>query len=106
MKKPWPFFDSTNLPENKADESRAQEALKQIEAVGGILKFDLETDEHGWSAQCKQIPAIITGGSNSDPTESEIENQIRDAVHSAFHVSTKTYLNDRMKSNKVISFSV
>ncbi|OHA90992.1 MAG: hypothetical protein A2832_01285 [Candidatus Zambryskibacteria bacterium RIFCSPHIGHO2_01_FULL_44_22b] len=52
----------------------------------GSLNFDITFNEDGWTAQCKEVPGIIAGGTNISPTDSEIETQIRDAIYAAFDV--------------------
>ena len=61
---------------------------EEIKGLGGMLNFIIEQTEGGWSAQCNEIPGIITGGSSPNPTSFEIEGQIRDAIYTAFHVKT------------------
>jgi len=58
---------------------------KQIEDIGG-LTFKINFDEEGWTAVCKEVPAIIASNTNPTPTTIEIESQIRDAIFSAFNV--------------------
>lgn len=80
------IFDGEHQPEDYEDVERMQ---SEIRNVGGMLNFKITQSEDGWSAQCKEIPGIITGGSNPSPSNFEIEGQIRDAIHTAFHVKTQ-----------------
>lgn len=61
---------------------------KQISEVGrdGMLHFIIKTNEEGWLAQCEEISGIITGGSNPNPTQEDINLSIRDAVYSTFDI--------------------
>ena len=72
--------------ENYEDVERMQ---TQIDALGGMLHFEIRKDEDGWSAQCKEVAGIIAGGSTPNPDDYEIENQIRDAIYTAFHIKTR-----------------
>lgn len=71
------------------DEEAVENMLKQINDVGGMLHFSISKEEDGWSAQCDEIPGIITGGTSATPTDEEIETNIRAAIHSAFNLSSK-----------------
>jgi hypothetical protein len=62
---------------------------RQIEALGGVLHFEIHKDSDGWSALCEEVAGIVTGGSNPYPEDWEIEDGIRDAIYTAFHVRTK-----------------
>ena len=55
----------------------------------GSLTFNITKDEEGWVAQCREVSGIIAGGTNPNPTNSEIESQVRDAIFSAFNVVDK-----------------
>jgi hypothetical protein len=79
------ILDGTHQPDNFEDVERMTSEIKK---VGGMLNFIIEQSEEGWTAECNEIPGIITGGSNPTPTNFEIEGQIRDAVYTAFHVRT------------------
>jgi hypothetical protein len=48
------------------------------------LTFEIERDQQGWSAQCVNIPSIITGDTNANATDVEIDSLIKDAIFSAF----------------------
>jgi len=64
------------------ERTRVLGELKKI----GNLTFKISKDEDGWTAQCKELAGIITGNTNPDPTNTEIESQIRDAIYAAFNV--------------------
>ncbi len=89
------LFGRDQKPERAEDQERM---LAEIEKLGGMLHFSIQKDEDGWSAQCKEIPGIITGGSNADPEDFEIQSNIREAIHTAFHVKTTTDSPIRIKS--------
>ncbi|MFZ1075406.1 MAG: hypothetical protein WAN50_03475 [Minisyncoccia bacterium] len=72
-----------NNPAISLDERARVTAL--IEKIGS-LTFSLHKDEDGWTAQCEEVPAIIAGGTNPNPSENEIESEIRSAIFAAFNV--------------------
>ena len=72
------------------DYTAIEKMTKQIERLGGMLHFSISKDENGWSAQCNEVSGIITGGANVNPTDFEIESNIREAIFTAFHVETNT----------------
>lgn len=80
------IFDKVHQPESYEDIERMSQ---EIGNLGGMLHFTIRKDEDGWFAQCNEVEGIITGGSNSNPTEFEVETNIREAIHTAFHVKTK-----------------
>ncbi|MDP2651549.1 MAG: hypothetical protein Q8O94_00220 [bacterium] len=59
--------------------------MTELEKIGS-LTFSLSKDENGWVAQCDEVSGIITGGTNPNPSQSEIETEIRSAIFSAFNV--------------------
>ncbi len=64
--------------------------MAELEKIGS-LTFSLSKDENGWTSQCDEVPGIIAGGTNPDPSQNEIESEIRSAIFSAFNVNeTKT----------------
>lgn len=72
-----------NNPAVSLDE-RAR-VINELEKVGS-LTFDVSKNAQGWSAQCAELPSIITGGTNPNPSENEIESEIRSAIFAAFNV--------------------
>ena len=64
------------------EKTRVINALNDI----GSLTFKVEKHEDGWVAQCKEVPGIISGNTNPDPSNFEIESLIREAIFSAFNV--------------------
>ena len=72
-----------NNPDISLDE-RAR-VIVELDKIGS-LSFDMTLNKDGWTAQCKEVPGIIAGGTNQNPTESEIETLIRDAIYAAFDV--------------------
>jgi hypothetical protein len=72
--------------------------IRELEKIGS-LTFKISKDDEGWTAQCKEVPAIITGNTNPNPTDTEIESQVRDAIYSAFNVKVqqKTILPEFQK---------
>lgn len=72
-----------NNPDISLDE-RAR-VIVELDKIGS-LNFEITINEDGWTAQCKEVSGIIAGGTNTNPTDSEIETQIRDAIYAAFDV--------------------
>ena len=70
------------------DQLAVEKMMKQIQAVGGMLHFSITKEADGWSAQCDEIPGIITGGASATPTNEEIETNMREAIHAAFNLSS------------------
>ncbi len=80
-----------SLVDGKTRDYKAIEKMtEQIAQLGGMLHFSISKDENGWSAQCNEVSGIITGGANPNPTDFEIESNIREAIFTAFHVQTST----------------
>jgi hypothetical protein len=52
----------------------------------GNLTFTIHVDEGGWTAQCNEVDGIVAGNTNPNPSNAEIESQIREAVYAAFNV--------------------
>ncbi len=73
-----------NNPSVSLDE-RARVA-SEIQKIGGGLNFVIRKNEDGWSAECKELSSIIAGGTNPDPSQNEIETEIRSAIFAAFNV--------------------
>lgn len=59
---------------------------KEIEKVGG-LTFKVKIGADGWVAQCNEIDGIIAANANPNPTDAEIESEIRQAILSGFEVN-------------------
>lgn len=71
-----------------SEDSRAKEAMnEEIRKVGGLLHFNIYADASGWHAECVEIEGIITGGQSSNPNDEEIQTNIREAIHTAFHIT-------------------
>lgn len=58
----------------------------EFEKHGDRLGFKVSIDKEGWVAECKEIKGIITGGTNPYPSQKEIDEQITDAIHTAFAI--------------------
>ena len=76
--------------DNSSDQKAIENMERQIAEVGGILHFTIAKSEEGWNAQCDEIRGIISGGKNSNPTDYEIESNIREAILTAFHIVSKS----------------
>lgn len=79
------IFDGDNNI-SPIERQRVEEELRKI---GKMLTFKLSKDENGWMAQCNEIEGIIAGGTNTEPTDSEIKSQIRESIYSAFSVEAE-----------------
>lgn len=75
-----------NFPINPETDHRVQNMKQAIDRVGGHLNFTIQRHEDGWTAECKEIKGIITGGNRANPTDEEINDEIRDAIFSAFGI--------------------
>jgi len=66
----------------------------QIKEIGrdGMLHFTIKTHKKGWTAQCEEIEGIITGNTNPNPSQDEINTNIRNAIFTAFNVQPKPML--------------
>lgn len=60
---------------------------EEIRKVGGLLHFNIHADASGWHAECVEMEDIITGGQSPNPTDDEIQVNIREAIHTAFHIT-------------------
>ena len=78
------------LTDNSSDQKAIQNMERQIAEVGGMLHFTIAKSEEGWSAQCNEIEAIISGGRNPNPSDYEMESNIREAILTAFHIVSKS----------------
>ena len=58
---------------------------KEIEKLGS-LTFQIHKSDEGWFAQCNEVSGIIAGNANPNPTDAEIQAEIRQAIFSAFNV--------------------
>ena len=64
----------------------------QIKEIGrdGMLHFTIKTHKKGWTAQCEEIEGIVTGNTNPNPSQDEINTNIRNAIFTAFNVQPKS----------------
>lgn len=75
------FFTSDYMiPED--EKVRFTEALNRV----GKLTFTVQQDSDGWTAQCNEVDGIIASDTNPNPSVSDIENNIREAIFAAFGV--------------------
>lgn len=83
----------------KAKNSEVKTAYKQmveqIKQKGGALHFVIKTDQNGWAAACREFPGIVTGGDETDPSQTEIYSTIIDAVKTAFNVPINNEMRER-----------
>ena len=59
--------------------------ITEISKIGS-LTFTVEKNEDGWNTECVEVPSIITGNTNPNPSNPEIESLVREAIFSAFNV--------------------
>lgn len=71
-----------------SEEERLRVA-KEIKKVGGLTFGKIEKSSKDWVTQCIEIPSIIAGNANPNPTNAEIESEIRQAILGAFGVKTE-----------------
>ena len=64
----------------------------QIKEIGrdGMLHFIIKSHKKGWTAQCEEIEGIVTGNTNPNPSQDEINTNIRNAIFAAFNVQPKS----------------
>ena len=60
--------------------------MDDIDKYSGKLTFNISFHDEGWTAQCLQIPTIITGSNNSQPTVKEIDELVKDAIFTAYAI--------------------
>lgn len=72
-----------NEPVSQSEKARV---IEEIQKVGGSLTFKIETSPEGWVGQCNEIPSIITGSTNHDPSDIEIKSEIQSAIFAAFDI--------------------
>ena len=82
---------------------RVQKMKEAIEHVGGKLNFHIQRYADGWTAECKEMEGIITGGNNPNPTDQEINNEIRDAIFSAFGIPPYLCKDELIRSVREIA---
>jgi hypothetical protein len=98
------YATHTYLDKNKSLNMKDFESMNaQIKEVGkdGMLHFTIETHQQGWMAQCEEIKGIVTGNTNPNPSQEEINSHIRDAVFSAFNIAPKNSYPTKTLSNLV-----
>jgi hypothetical protein len=73
------IFEGVNLS------SKEKERVEnELNSIGKTLTFSVEKGSDGWLATCNEIPGIIAGGLNLEPTDSEIKSQIRESILATF----------------------
>lgn len=97
------LFDNGQVAE---DEAQVEAMQQEIASVGGILHFSIEKSEGYWSAECDEIDGIITGGVGENPTNEEIESGIREAIHTAFGISSKVQSEDILRNAEEPAFKL
>lgn len=64
--------------------------------------FDVVFYPDGWSAQCREVPAISTGGNEIEPSQDVILNMVEDAILSA--MGKKITLTNKEKGKNDTTF--
>ncbi|MEK7185251.1 MAG: hypothetical protein AAB726_01385 [Patescibacteria group bacterium] len=59
---------------------------QEITKLGGLTFSEINKSKDGWFTKCDQLEGIIAGSKNPEPTSAEIEDEIRQAIISAFNV--------------------
>lgn len=59
--------------------------VRKINELGG-LQFTLSTHKDGWTAECKNLPGILTGDTDPHPSLYEVDKNIKDAIFTAFGI--------------------
>lgn len=73
-------------PVSESEKARVMEEIEKI----GSLTFALTISKEGWVAQCNEMPSLIAGNTNPNPTDTEIASEIREAIFAAFDVKLDT----------------
>ena len=76
-----------NEPVSESVKVRVTEEIQKL----GSLSFQVTKDEDGWAAQCNELPAIIASGTGSNPSNTEIETEIRAAIFAVFDVTLDSH---------------
>lgn len=74
-----------NFPIKPESDHRIRNLQVALEQHGGF-HFKIERHKDGWTAECEDVKGIITGGTNPNPTQEEVDSQIKDAIFTAFGV--------------------
>jgi hypothetical protein len=59
--------------------------ISQIQKIGS-LTFSVQRHEDGWVATCLEVEGLIAGNTNPNPSQLEIDSELREAIYSAFNV--------------------
>ena len=79
---------------NKEEKEAHKKMEEQLKSFKEGLHFKMVVDKNGWFAQCVEIPEIITGGDEADPTQTVIIHSTINAIKTAFDVPI-TELSER-----------
>ncbi len=102
------FFNRGQSPE---DPQKVAIMEKEIQKVGGLLHFTVRTqknatEDQGWTAQCDEIEGIMTGGDNPAPSDEEIRAGIRQAIHTAFDISSNYRSSEVLRDVKAPAYKL
>jgi len=59
--------------------------IDTIESLNGLV-FDISFYDNEWVAECRNLKGIVTGGERNNNSVEKLEENIKDAVFSAFGV--------------------
>lgn len=95
------------FPANPENDIRIREMNIEIAKRGGQLNFKITKDNSGWVAECENLKGIITGGSNPNPSADEINQELKDAIFTAFSIPPNLCKDDliRASSDKVMVYA-
>lgn len=74
-----------NFPIEPEKDVHVRNMLVEIKRQGGF-RFQVKRNKDGWVAECENVKGIITGGSDPNATQAEIDSQIKDAIFTAFDI--------------------
>ncbi len=75
-----------NFPIEAERNYRVQTMHNEIRRMGGSLRFKIQKNSEGWTAECENFKGIITGGTDPKATDEDINSQIKDAIFTAFGI--------------------
>ncbi len=79
------FSNILHLGESPSTSKVILDMGKEINELGG-LRFIIDIEKGGWTAECKNLSGIITGGIGVPSSLGEIDSNIKDAIFSAFSI--------------------
>jgi hypothetical protein len=107
----YSFASLFNRGQSPNDPKKVAIMEEEIRKVGGLLHFTVRTQKNGtedtgWTAQCDEIEGIMTGGDNPDPSDEEIRSGIRQAIHTAFDISSRYRSSEVLRDVKAPAYKL